>query len=74
MEREGGLIIPDLSRNKEKRETRLDEHKKKRNGFKNYFYFTLPHLIVTKKYNSFRKKSLYCEEKEPKQPFCFTSY
>lgn len=61
----GGLIISDLLRNKENQETRLDGHKKTDDGFKT----TLPYLIVTKRYDSFRKKSLYCEEKEPKQPF-----
>lgn len=69
MEREGGLIISDVLR-KENQETRLDEHKKTDDGFKT----TLPYLIVTKKYNSFRKKSLYCEEKEPQAAFFFTSY
>lgn len=54
----GLLIISDLSRNKEKRETRLDEHKKDRTTGSKLLYLTLPYLIVTKRYDSFRKKSL----------------
>lgn len=64
----GGLII--FSR-EEKRETRLASTRKTERRVQKLLYLTLPYLIVTKRYDSFRKKSLYCEEKEPKQPFLF---
>lgn len=65
----GGLIIPDLLRKETKRR---DETSTRRNetGSK-LLYFTLPYLtlLLQRGIILFAKKSLYCEEKEPKQPF-----
>lgn len=62
----GGLIICF-----EKRKMRDETSTRRQTTGSKLLYLPYLTLLLPTKYNSFRKESLYCEEKEPKQPFFY---